>query len=348
MQLAELSGLSQSRISGIESGLLDVVEDLDSLSRATGFGREWFTQEPLDELPDGTIRYRKKSRAPKRDDRQAIRRLELASELVAKLSVGVRTLPVMLPFLGDSDIEDAAATTRDALGLPAHGPVRNLVRAVERAGVIVVPLPVDLGTPSPRLQHHHGVSAWPDLEQHPVIGFSTNDSGDRQRHTIGHELGHLAMHKGVQPAGRDFEREASQFAGALLMPADDAVEALHRDLTLRQLARLKQTWGVSIAALVMRAQAVGAISRDRAESLFKQLSSRGWRRDEPITVHREEPALLPRLLEARYGRPPDWLRAASALFVPPLMLRQLATSGERDVANPSSPVLDLERRRRSM
>jgi Zn-dependent peptidase ImmA (M78 family)/DNA-binding XRE family transcriptional regulator len=338
-ELAERAGTDQRSISAIESGTRREgdSERLDRIAACTGFDRGWFeTDRIYDELPSGTIRFRKKATASKKDDRRAIRRLEVAEEIVEILARDRRLLPVTLPFVGpaiDRDsIEQAADTVRTSLELPATGPIRNLIRAVERSGAVVVGLPVETGS-TDRVRNHHGVSAWPDTDRRPVIGYSASDPGDRQRHTLGHEVGHLVLHRGNIEDHRHAENQASQFAGALLMPYQDARAAFDVGVvTLRHLAELKRSWGISIAGLVMRAAFVGAINDARKESLFKQISARGWRTKEPVVVHREQPALLPRLLEAKFGQPIDWSGAGRALGVPPHLIRELACISERDRA----------------
>src|SRR3954447_13058455 len=95
-ELSTATGIRQSRISSIEVGTPAQPNELEVLSRATGFGVGWFLREADAELPDGTIRFRKSSRASKRDDRRAVRRLEVASELVNELSTGLRLPSVSL------------------------------------------------------------------------------------------------------------------------------------------------------------------------------------------------------------------------------------------------------------
>jgi hypothetical protein len=78
--------------------------------------------------------------------------------------------------------------------------------------------------------------------------------------------------------------------------------------------------------------------------LFKQLSARGWRKSEPVIVHREEPALLARLLDARFGATRDWIDVGRALDLPPHLLRELAAVAVRDVGDATT--IDLTERRR--
>jgi hypothetical protein len=132
------------------------------------------------------------------------------------------------------------------------------------------------------------------------------------------------MHEAPIRKEWDYEGEASRFAGALLMPTWDAQELLFGGLTLARLGRLKASWGISMAGLIVRAHQLAAIDRLRQESLFKQISARGWRREEPVLVRREEPALIPRLIEAKFGQVPDWSNIGRSFDLPPHLVRELA------------------------
>src|SRR2546422_11369095 len=97
--LAERSHIDQAQISRIEAGADYTITQIRSISEATGFPLNWVASKPPIEFPEGTIRYRKKSKAPKRDDRRAVRRLELAYEIVDRLSDNtVKPPPVTLRF----------------------------------------------------------------------------------------------------------------------------------------------------------------------------------------------------------------------------------------------------------
>src|SRR5205823_9181759 len=100
------------------------------------------------------------------------------------------------------------------------------------------------------------------------------------------------------------EQEANRFASALLIPQIRAEQALSDKLKLTDYARLKAIWCVSIQALIMRAGQLDLITSCRRESLFKQLSARGWRKDEPVIVHPEHPLLLWKLIDTAFGNTP--------------------------------------------
>ena len=93
------------------------------------------------------------------------------------------------------------------------------------------------------------------------------------------------------------EAEANRFAGALLIPKEAAIKAMRPPLTLHTLAQVKATFGASISMCIERAEGLALISNERATSLYKQLSSRGWRRHEPVEVPNEVPLLIRKVLE---------------------------------------------------
>jgi hypothetical protein len=57
-------------------------------------------------------------------------------------------------------------------------------------------------------------------------------------------------------------------------------------------------------ALILRGAALGLIGDARKKSLYVQLSTKGWRKNEPVTVGRESPFLLWTLLSRHYGERP--------------------------------------------
>ncbi len=115
-------------------------------------------------------------------------------------------VPRLDPDDYNGDIERIAALVRAHWLLPP-GPIENLTAAVERAGVIVVHSTMGGSSVS-------GVTVVvPGLL--PVIVLNLDQPADRLRFTLAHELGHLVMHKFPSPT---MEKEANEFASALLMP----------------------------------------------------------------------------------------------------------------------------------
>lgn len=328
VELAKAASISQSLVSQIEIGTKEAtVEVLDSIATATGMPRSFFEVEPPD-IPLGTLRFRKRASA-RQGDTKRIKALfdeafRITFDLAMSTGLPLPDLPMAQGEVTDADIERLAAETREALQIGGDGPIRHLTRALERAGVVVVPLtlPGEHNAEDETIGHF-GVSFWPGKSEPALIGYFSSGPGDRQRYTLAHEVGHLVLHTRRRNA-RDAEDEANRFAGALLVPETRAREMFSNGVTLRELAIQKSTWGASIQALIMRGSHLGLIDEQRKVSLFKQLSARGWRRNEPVRVVPEEPALLAKLLAIQFGKPLRFSQAAHKLGLSPAILRSLA------------------------
>jgi len=158
---------------------------------------------------------------------------------------------------------------RRTWGVP-DGPVKSLTTLCERAGIIVVHcnFPEKIDGVTMRLR-----------DVPPIIFLNQNAPADRMRHSLGHELGHLIMHSIPTDT---MEEEADMFAGELLAP----IKELRSDLiggriTLERLVQLKKYWRVSVASLLYRAGRAGLVTKNQSSYLWRQISSRGWRKREP-------------------------------------------------------------------
>ena len=86
---------------------------------------------------------------------------------------------------------------------------------------------------------------------------------------------------------------------------------------------MKPRWGVSIQALIRRAQELQIISQRQYKYLFEQLGARGWRMHEPIAVPVEKPRALRQMAEIIYGDPIDYERFASDTALTVRFLKRL-------------------------
>lgn len=175
-----------------------------------------------------------------------------------------------VPTFDPDDIvpADAARLVRAQWKLPV-GPVRNLIRWVESAGVLVVE--EDLGT-----RRIDGLSQW--AADHPVVMLNASMPPDRKRLTLAHELGHLVLH--TQFVDSDMEIQANDFAAELLMP-DHVISPALRGLSMGKLLELKGEWGVSMQALFERAYRMGRVTTEERRRFYSSMNSRGWKRVEP-------------------------------------------------------------------
>lgn len=223
----------------------------------------------------------------------------LASDIARLLEKTVEFPSVRLPSLpvDGSEIsigaaEAVARKARESFGLPS-GPVDNLIRLAENAGVLVV-------FSAPQTASIDAYSF--ESPSRPVIVLNPEkDDYYRQRFDVAHEFGHLIMHADAEPGGRIVEDQAQRFAAEFLMPAEEIIAWLPKTTTDKgwsRLAELKEHWGVSMQALLYRARSLDVMSDITYRNAMITISQRGWRRAEPGGVSiLEMPSLLPRAVE---------------------------------------------------
>jgi len=230
----------------------------------------------------------------------------------------LRRMPDRLPTFGgdannDHEIDEFALDVRHSADVNGDTGVPNGTRAVERLGCVVLPMDHELGK-------HLGMSTRAD--EIPIIRVSRSNQkvpGDRQRFTVTHELGHVLLHSTCPPPASSeqakvIEKQAHRFAVAFLLPGDAFLEDLDGvsggRVTLSTLVALKERWGVSIKAMVVRLQQVGRIDADQARSLYKQISARGWNTGEPVFVGNERAVWLTKALAHRFPGDDSFANAA--------------------------------------
>ena len=301
-ELADLAGVPLSAIGDIEAGRrIDPSADIiEAVAAVTGFPPSYFYRQiPLPDLPEG--HYRKRARGASKQAKQIRAQTQRLSEEIQSSVAAIGLPPVTIqqkqPVASLDEIEALATEVRGWIGVGSRDCIPNLMRAAERAGIVVVRLPN-------QMDDYDSYSAWPDptLGGRPVIVLTDGHPGDRDRFNVGHELGHLILHsgdRGIDP--KSAELQAHRFAGALLLPKAAAKPALRQPLTLRTLMDVKATFGISIAAAARRALDLGYITRTYYVSLQKQLSNRKWRKQEPVDVPQEQHLLIRKIIDAVGG-----------------------------------------------
>jgi Zn-dependent peptidase ImmA (M78 family) len=287
--LADRSGLSQPTISKIEHGVLDLGEEhINAFARALGYPPTFFLRSEH-QYGSGTVcHHRKRQSMPIQKLRQIHATMNIMRMATTDLLRGVEIeAQQRFPRMDLDDygsVEEIAQLVRRTWQLPL-GPVKNLTASIEAAGGIVVPC--EFGT-----DKLDAMSQRP-TNQPPFFFVSANAPGDRLRWNLAHELGHIIMHDAPAP---DQEQEANRFAAEFLMPGKEIRPELER-LTLPMLAELKRYWKVAMQALIMRAHDLGQITDRQKRSFFMRFNQLGYRKTEPVTIQREEPTLLRRVVD---------------------------------------------------
>lgn len=286
-EFGQYLGCSQSSLSDAENGRKENVELVQRALFVFKVPASYFEASPS-HYGSGALNFRTYKVPAKVQDAFVSTFHEAERELLSKPS-GKTVVRLLEDSLNDRTeslplplIESLARETRVRLGIPISGPVFNVTHAIENAGHRVCTIAnsfVDIskidGASSPVF----------NIDGRGLIATTEKKDGGRVRFTRAHELGHLVLHTATRPGlERLRESEANLFAGAFLVPEKDAREMFSEHLTLEGYARIKAKYAVSIAALIIRAHRLGIVSAKRYRSLFVQLSSRGWRMEEPVEI----------------------------------------------------------------
>lgn len=296
----ELKGYSQVELAraagGISAASLSQFENAHARPSAQTVGR---LAEALDVPERFLARRPQTTQAPEAffrslrstavSDRRRARGLtKLVHGLVRELEQHVTLPPLAVPEAasGSTAPEQAAQQVREQWNVPP-GPVPNVVALLESHGVVTARFRVQASKVD--------AFSMPFADRPIVVLGADKGHRDRSRFDAAHELGHLVLHRRVQPGDTVWEREAHRFAAAFLMPANDIAPLLPTKPDWRRLLELKATWHVSLAALLMRAKTLGVMSDTAYLSGIKAMSAKGWRKDEPGDLG---PPESPRLLAA--------------------------------------------------
>jgi len=104
----------------------------------------------------------------------------------------------------------------------------------------------------------------------PIIVVNKRMNSERKRLTIFHELGHLLMHCAE---GVDKEKMCNVFANEFLIPSDAFVQqigASRHDISLVELQAIQREYGISVDALMAKANQLNIITDNRYVSYHKK------------------------------------------------------------------------------
>ena len=292
--LSEKVGVSPMAISKYENNKSTPSSGvLLSLAKSLDVRVEYFFRTAHIELNE--VEYRKHSKLPKKIldkiEGNVIEQIERFLELEEYLPVSpVKDfhIPKELPKKIEEydDIEYLVQLLRKAWGLGSN-PITDLTDTLEEKGIRVF---------HSKILHDEkfdGLAA--SVNNIPIIVVGSQWPGDRQRFTLAHELGHLILDRRISK-NLDIERAANRFAGAFLVPSDEAIKELGQKrnwLEPIELCVLKKTYGLSMQAWLYRASDLGIINRSSSRKMWDYFTHKGWRKTEPGEQYPpEEPKLF--------------------------------------------------------
>jgi Zn-dependent peptidase ImmA (M78 family)/DNA-binding XRE family transcriptional regulator len=304
--LASMVEVSAQSLSKYENGhQTPRHETVHRLAKTLGLPRQYFFRSPPPH--DGRpVFWRSKLTAQTVDLDRAAARLEWLKEMVDYLGgffdfprLQLVSFDVPDPLKITSDfLERAADTVRQEWGVK-KGALPDIIEKLENSGILVSRIHV-------RAEKVDAFSQWSDRFGIPFMMLSRDkSSAARQRFDSVHELAHVLFHKNVRQdhlnnksTYKILEKQADEFASYMLLPERDFMDELYAP-TLDGMLSLKESWGVSVAAMIMRCRSLDLLDDISSKRMWMNYTRRGWRKGEPFDgkMEKESPYLVRRSFE---------------------------------------------------
>ena len=304
--LADLVGVSVQSISKYEndkqSPKFDVLHEFATVLK---FPHDFFLRAvpAQDERP---IFWRAKLSAPPVARDRAEVRLEWMKEIVDYLASYFELPDLKIPTFNFSEdsfgsfdfVEHVAKEIREFWNIQP-GPMPDTIELLETNGILASRIHV-------RADKLDAFSQWSDRFNVPFVVLSRDKvSACRQRFDVLHELVHITCHASLPKRKlndrafyKAIEKQADQIASAILLPEAEFTGELYAP-SLDGFLTLKERWGASVGAMIMRCKHLDLIDDDDARRLWINYNRRGWRTGEPLDgkLELEEPHLIRRSFE---------------------------------------------------
>ena len=311
--LAQSVGIGKMAISNYESGKRTPDYDISrKLANALGISLSMLLAQSGTDITISHGAFRKQTALTKSQQEIVLgkvdRYLERLFEAVSFVGgSALPEVPVYNQILAD-DYEAAGQHLRQILELSSNGPVGNITDILENHGFIICPVDFD----------ERGFSGNSGtVNGRPYIAINITMPAERQRFTLIHELAHLVF---VFRDGQNEERMVDGIAGAFLLPQSDIIRELgpkRRDIR-GDLRNIQREYGISMAAIVMRAHQAGIITKTVYETTMKWMSANGLRSDERSGLVSEKSHLLEQLTSRAVAEDEIGISKAAEILEMPL------------------------------
>ncbi|WP_241824996.1 helix-turn-helix domain-containing protein [Salinivibrio sp. IB872] len=289
--LAEKVGLTSRMVSEYEKEYCSSAppeETVKAFSRALNYPVNFLLEEEaIEVIEKDTVSFRSLKSMKAAQEHAAIGAGQIGVLINDFLENTFQMIPSDVPDYGGYDPKIAAQMLRTEWDL-GNASIGNMIHLLEKHGVRVFSLAEDT-------QSVDAFSFWKGAT--PYVFLNTKKSGERSRFDAAHELGHLVLHKGGIPQGRDMEVEADRFAAELLMPEVTVSPYKGSTFTIESILKLKHNWKVSAFALIVQMKRSCVLSEWQYKSLVIQASKMGLRTREIDGIERESSLVMRKILD---------------------------------------------------
>lgn len=258
--------ISKQALNKYEQNLMKPTgELLIALAKALDVKPDYFLKESKIELTP--VEFRKKAKLSAKEEESIKEKvkdfLERYLEVEQLLNIKTRfSNPIKKITIAEvADVEAAALELIKGWNL-GFDPIPNVIEMLEDNGVRVI----EIDAP----EEFNGLSTY--VGKIPVVVINKNYSVEGKRFTALHELGHLVLNI---EEGADKEKICHAFAGAMLL-SDDCLEKLIGDkrnnIAPGELVSIKEQFGVSVQAIMMRVYLKGIITKSGFDKFWKSIA----------------------------------------------------------------------------
>jgi Zn-dependent peptidase ImmA (M78 family)/transcriptional regulator with XRE-family HTH domain len=289
LSLQDLANLLENKISRqalhrYEKG--EVIPDsemINLLSDTLKVRPDYFFRDTKVEI--GQVEYRKLKRLPAKEEAKVV---EQTREYLSRYLELEEILGLPMKFVNHlahyknittyEQINGAAKALRSSWELGTD-PIFNVVELLEDKHIKVVKIDADMA--------FDGMQTWVNGSI-PVVAYNSRKLAkhDRIRFTLLHELAHLLLGESFgNITENQKETLCHQFAGAMLLPEETLKEELgsfRNRLFIPELGNIKKQYGISLQAIVMRANVCGIINDNYKKQFFFMMNQMNWKIDEPV------------------------------------------------------------------
>ncbi|MBD2569880.1 helix-turn-helix domain-containing protein [Anabaena lutea] len=290
VSLADKLGVTKQAISNYESGRQTPSPEItEKICEILNFPVSFFLQKSREIVVGETPHfYRSMSAATKSAREMAEEKFHWLLDFVTLTEMFIEFPSVKFPNINppadptkisDEYIEQASFQVRHYWGL-GDGPISNSVWLLENNGAIIVRRSLEAETLD-------AFSLWVSGRPYIILGTDKN-CAVRSRFDLAHELGHLILHRNISDIYLNnpkyfklIEDQASRFAGAIQFPYTSFSKEVKKT-NLEMFRLLKRRWKLSIAMMIKRAEHLDFLNEEKAQSLWRSYTRRGWRTNEPF------------------------------------------------------------------
>ncbi len=324
--------VTKQAISKYEKGLMmpEASTTLIALSEALAVPVDYFFRQesrgPLE------LYYRKRASVSAKAKNALVEKVRDGLERYQELEELLRTRSAFEIPSGKLDLSSSvgarasARAVRESWGVGSEQPVPSVTRLFEDKGLRVVAIG---GVPG-----FDGMAGY--YAGSPFVAVASDLPSDRIRFTLLHELAHILGWRKGKGRMEHNEKACYTFASEFLLPEEvlrkELSERVRHSIAIPELLQLKETFGISMQAIMFRANAAGILTNGGYRALLREFGARGWRKDEPGSVPgTEKPLRFERLLFSAIAEDAISMSKAASLSRMPLDELRRRLRGE-DVA----------------